>query len=621
MAAAPSDQTDTPLLWAADGQPRSRRYGDIYFSTADGLAESRAVFLQGCGLPEAWRGRRRFVVGELGFGTGLNIAALLELWRRERPAGGRLHIFSVEAHPLSREDAARALAAFPDVDWAATQLIARWPGSSRGVHRVEFPEVDAILDVAVMDAGEALAGWGGRADAWFLDGFSPALNPDMWSEALLAQVAARSAPGARAATFTVAGGVRRALAAAGFEWSKTPGFGRKRERLEARLPGQAAAEREHGPVAIIGAGIAGASAARAVRALGVEPVVFEAAAPGAGGSGNPAALVTPRLDAGLGAASRLFAQAFARAVQLFAELPDAVIAQGVLQLAANARDVARFETLITADLFEPGSLSLLAPEAASTRLGEAAPAALDQAQALVIEPAAVLSAWLPQPRRARVAHLERAEAGWRLRDEAGHVLMEAETVIVAAALDSRGLARDLALAPVRGQASWAEDLEWPTAVAWGGYAIPLRKGVLFGATHDRGDDGVDLRAADHARNLAQLAAAFPRLAGALDGAALHGRAAVRAVTPDRLPIAGRTAPGLFVLCGFGSRGFAHAPLLAEHVAALALGAPSPLPQPQAALVAPGRFAERAARRAPAQPRRRPYMDEASGDDLKEGPPR
>ena len=216
----------TVLDWGDDGQPRSRLYGDVYFSAVDGLAESRAVFLQGCGLPDAWQGRQRFTVGELGFGTGLNILALLDLWRKHRPGEGRLHVFSIEAHPISAGEAARALAHWPELADVSRLLLTRWPGRARGVHRVEFPEFGAILDLAVMQVEPALAGWDGAADAWFLDGFSPALNPAMWREEVMRLVAARSAPGARAATFTVAGHVRRSLAAAGFTVEKQPGFGR-----------------------------------------------------------------------------------------------------------------------------------------------------------------------------------------------------------------------------------------------------------------------------------------------------------------------------------------------------------------------------------------------------------
>jgi tRNA 5-methylaminomethyl-2-thiouridine biosynthesis bifunctional protein len=598
MTRAPDDTPPTcsPLAWTDDGQPRSRLYGDVYFSAEDGLAETRAVVLDGCGLPQAWAGRTRFVVAELGFGTGLNIAALLDLWRRARPAGATLHIFSVEAHPITADEAARALARWPEIAEAAAALTSRWPGRARGLHRVELAEFGAILDLAVLDVAEALAGWSGRADAWFLDGFSPALNPEMWRDEVLALVAARSAPGARAATFTVAGQVRRSLAAAGFAVEKRPGFGRKRERLEARLPGQPA---EPAPrrVAIVGGGIAGAAAARAVRALGGEAVLVEAEHLGTGGSGNPAALVTPRLDAGLGAPAQLFAQAFARAVRLYeSECGAAILARGVLQLAGAPRDAGRFATIAASDLFEPGALRLLTPDEAARRLGEPAPAALAQETGLVIEPQPVLSAWAGEVVRAEVADLEADGEGWLLKAADGRTILSADAVIVAAGLASGDLVPDLALTAVRGQASYAEGLTAPAA-AWGGYVLPTRTGLLFGATHDRGDVATDVRAADHDRNLATLAEALPGLAARLDGVPLQGRAAVRATTADRLPVAGATAQaGLYLFTGFGSRGFSWAPLLAEHVAALALGAPSPLPEPLAALVDPGRFRRRALRR-------------------------
>ncbi|WP_312164883.1 tRNA (5-methylaminomethyl-2-thiouridine)(34)-methyltransferase MnmD [Phenylobacterium sp.] len=589
---------ESPLAWTDDGQPRSRLYGDVYFSAEDGLAETRAVFLQGCGLPQAWAGRRAFTVGELGFGTGLNILALLDLWRRSAPPGGRLHVFSIEAHPITAQEAARALSRWPELADLAGLLVRRWPGRARGFHRIDLPELGAVLDLAVMDVESALAEWSGQADAWFLDGFSPALNPAMWREEIMALVAARSAPGARAATFTVAGAVRRGLAAAGFEVEKRPGFGRKRERLEARLPG-AVSEPPFPRVAVVGAGIAGAGAARALRALGCDPVVLDAEGPGAGASGNPAALVTPRLDAGLGPLARLFAQAFARAGRLYDEPPDAIIARSVLQLAGGERDLERFGKIAAADLFEPGALSLLEVEAASARLGEPSPApALDLAAALVVEPAAILSAWIGPVLRAEVASLAPTDGGWRLLDAAGGTIVEAEAVILTIGPAIGALLDGLPIGPVRGQASWTRAARPAQAAAWGGYAVPTRDGLLFGATHDRGETATDLRAADHERNRATLAAALPGLAARLVGAELDGRASVRAATPDHLPLAGAALglAGVHVLAGLGSRGFCLAPLLAEHVAAQVLGAPSPLPAPLAELVAPDRFRKRAARK-------------------------
>ncbi|WP_269715825.1 tRNA (5-methylaminomethyl-2-thiouridine)(34)-methyltransferase MnmD [Caulobacter sp. NIBR2454] len=584
----------SPLTWRDDGLPASRLYGDVYFSSDDGLAETEAVFLQGCGLTDAWRGRDRFVVGELGFGTGLNIAALLELWRRERPVGGRLHIFSIEVHPITAEEAARALSRWPQIADAARALIARWPGQAAGFHRVDLPEFGAVLDVAVMDARAALSGWSGAADAWFLDGFSPALNPAMWSDEVLALVAQRSAPGARAATFTVAGQVRRGLAAAGFTVEKKPGYGRKRERLEAFLPAGATSIPKPAPhVAVIGGGIAGASAARAVRALGGTATVFDPRGAGGGASGNPAALVTPRLDAGDGPAGRLYAQAFRRAVALYGETPEAIIARGVLQLEAKDKDASRFDRIAASPLFEPRTLSRLDGEAVAAAMGEAeAPGALKLEDALVIEPAPVLAAWCGEIVRAKVAGLEAVDGGWHLLGEDGAELTRADAVILAAGMGVPALHPQTSLQPVRGQASFTDALPAPVAAAFGGYVIPTRDGLLFGATHDRdaGDEAV--RAEDDARNLANLATRAPRLAERLAGTPLRARAAIRATTADRLPTAGAAGDGLYLLTGMGSRGFCAAPLLAEHIAALICDAPSPLPHDLAASVAPGRFEAR-----------------------------
>lgn len=575
--------TPSPLIWREDGLPQSSLYGDVYFSSVDGLAETRAVFLRGCGLPERFSERRDFVVGELGFGSGLNIAALLDLWRREKPEGGRLHIFSIEAHPLERDEAARILAHWPELGEAAQGLLDHWPGRARGFHRVDLPGFDAVLDLAVMDVVEALEAWDGAADAWFLDGFSPALNPAMWRDEVLAAVAARSAPGARAATFTVAGAVRRGLQAASFEVAKRPGFGRKRERLEAWLSGEREAPPRPASLAVIGGGIAGASLARAARAQGLAVTVIDDP-DGVAASGNPAGLVTPALDAGGGPRAALYAQAFARAVTLYEAMPQVVIAREVLQLPQTERDPARFATAAGQPLFEPETMVLTDGPALAMRA------------ALVVEPPAITAAWSGDVVRRSVARLEREDPeqgdGWRLLDAAGGLIVRADRVALAGGAGSGALAPDLALSPVRGQASWTDGVS-TRPVAFGGYAVPTRDGVLFGATHDRGQTAVDVRPEDHERNLATLAKGLPDLAERLVGRTFEGRAAVRATTADRLPLAGVRDYGVLVLTGLGSRGLCLAPLLAEHLVARALDVPSPLPRQLSHLVESARFDSRA----------------------------
>ncbi len=578
-----ADKDASPqLVWAEDGSPRSGRFGDVYFSKDDGLAETRAVFLDGCGLPEAWTGRADFTVAELGFGTGLNIVALLDLWRRTRPENGRLHIFSIEGFPLTRDEAARALSAWPELAETAAAVLAVWPAGTPGFHRLDLPQWGAAIDLAVGDAEWALSQWSGPADAWFLDGFSPALNPGMWSPEIMALIAARSAPGARVATFTVAGAVRRGLAEHGFFVEKKPGHGRKRERLEAHLPSAASTAKSPPHIAVIGAGIAGASATRALIAGGARVTVIEAERPGAGGSGFPAALVTPRLDAGDALIAGFHAQALERARDLYRALPEAIIAEGVLQLEQAPRDATRFDKIAAQDLWPADAMTRLAPAAASKHLGEAvSTGGLMMSGALALRPSAVLEPWLAGAERltARVAGIQAQDGRWRLLDTQGDLILEVEAVILTAGWGAAALAPDLPLTPVAGQADWV-DGAGGAPVAWGGYAVPTGKGLLFGATHARGQTDLATDAEASARNLAALAAALPRLAAHVEATGpSHSRKAVRATTPDRLPVAGSLGQaGLYALTGLGSRGFCVAPLLGEHLAALILNQPSPLPE-------------------------------------------
>lgn len=214
------------LEWRAGAVPVSTRFGDPYFSLHDGLAETRHVFLAGNGLPGRFRGG--FHVAELGFGTGLNLLATVQAWRRAGIAG-RLEYTSFEAYPMAADDMARALAAFPELAGAAAPLLAGWRRGARGFALAP----DIALRVILGDARRTLPAWPGAADAWYLDGFSPARNPEMWGEALLREVFAHTRPGGTAASYTAAGFVRRGLAAAGFDVSRTCGHGTKRHMTRA----------------------------------------------------------------------------------------------------------------------------------------------------------------------------------------------------------------------------------------------------------------------------------------------------------------------------------------------------------------------------------------------------
>lgn len=215
-----------PLDWRDGDVPVSRRFDDPYFSLDDGLAETRYVFLKGNDLPA--RFRDGFHVAELGFGTGLNLLATLDLWRRSDQRGV-LRYTSFEAFPLPVEDMVRAQQAFPEVASVAQDLRPFWAAGHS-----EIILADLHFTLIEGDARETLSTLATPVDAWFLDGFSPAKNPELWDPHLLAWVGAKTAPNGTAATYTAAGHVRRALDAGGLRTERIPGFGRKRHMTIAR---------------------------------------------------------------------------------------------------------------------------------------------------------------------------------------------------------------------------------------------------------------------------------------------------------------------------------------------------------------------------------------------------
>jgi tRNA U34 5-methylaminomethyl-2-thiouridine-forming methyltransferase MnmC len=215
--------------WTAAGTPVSSLFDDPYFSLENGLAETRHVFLAGNDLPG--RFRDGFRIAELGFGTGLNLLATCLAWRASGQPG-KLHFTSFEAFPMPVRDMERALASFLDIGELAAELLTKWRAGARS-----FALGPVSVEIVEGDARESLDQWPHRADAWFLDGFSPAKNPELWGEALMAKVASHTAPGGTFATYTAAGFVRRGLQSAGFQVERIPGYGRKRHMSRGQLHG------------------------------------------------------------------------------------------------------------------------------------------------------------------------------------------------------------------------------------------------------------------------------------------------------------------------------------------------------------------------------------------------
>jgi tRNA 5-methylaminomethyl-2-thiouridine biosynthesis bifunctional protein len=610
--------------------PRSIFFGDVYFS-GDGPAEARHVFVEGSGLADLCSAGGDIRVGELGFGTGLNLLVAWEAFDRLAPSDARLQLFSIERHPLPPAALERAHAAWPELATRAVRLRAAMPPHAPGFHHRYLSE-RISLTLAFGDAADILREADGRFDAFFLDGFAPSKNPDMWSATIFAELARLMRPGARAATFTVAGAVRRGLAEAGFHIAKRPGFGAKREMLVATR-GDATSAGLHAPwfapphftisprsrVAIIGGGVAGAAMAQSLMRRGFSPLIVEAAGLAAGASGNPAGLISPRLDADASPLSRFHRAAFLHALHRLDHhgADDSVFLPcGVLMTPRDDEDRARFAKLVALQALPPSHLEL-------------------RGDALFLPPAGVVDA----PRyvralagdvdcfNARVLHIETHLPHTRLVTDRG--VIDADAVVIANGADARRFAqtRAMALEATAGQVNWYPAATPLThAVANGPYAAPAPAGgVVIGATYGRGagdvDPPVDDRATDE--NLRRLCALDPALAANLSALSSTPRAARRAVTPDRAPLIGAAPdidgygaifddlrygrardwpaapylPRIFVLSGFGSRGLTTAPLAAEMLAALISGAPSPVERSVSEALHPARFFIRDLKRA------------------------
>lgn len=210
--------------------PYSREFGDHFYCRTDGRLECGHVFLAGNGLPERWISTGAFTIGELGFGTGLNFCETWRQWKATAAKGATLHFVSFERFPMQTEEISRALSHWPEIDAERLALVERWPATNDG--RIEIDFGDGVrLSVVCGPALDGLAEAAERFDAWFLDGFAPSRNPDMWSEELMRLVFDRTAPGGSFATYAAAGFVRRNLQAAGFTVEKRKGFAGKREML------------------------------------------------------------------------------------------------------------------------------------------------------------------------------------------------------------------------------------------------------------------------------------------------------------------------------------------------------------------------------------------------------
>ncbi len=669
------------LVWQPGHTPASAHFGDIYFSREGGLNEARHVFLGGCNLATAWSEGDTFTVGELGFGTGLNFLATWDLWRKTRPLGARLHYIAVEGYPLSRAEISDCLEQWPELRSLAEGLVRLYPEPQPGFHRL-FPQAadapppennatDVYLTLLNGDIMDVLPQLEADIDAWFLDGFTPEKNPGMWSAEVFREVA-RLSHGQRAhgqgahrrggtclASNCVAEEVRRRLDQAGFEIATAPGFGKKREMLRGRFRGEGArtsglqpwfarspsAAATGGHAAIIGGGIAGTSAARALQRRGWRTTIIDRRSALADeASGNPAGALMPRLTAAPNLDGRFYAAAWRFVLETLAEADDAVLPLhrdrcGLLHLATDAAEVARQTTIATGGPLPESLLFQVSADEASDISGCALPyGALYFPQGGWLRPREFCAAQAGGSRlllNVEVGALRHNGGLWQVIDNGGNLCTQADIVVLANALGAAALPLTawLPLKARRGQITLAPptpaSAHLLSVLAYGGYMTPASHGAhTIGATFDWADaDELDAEPlvveSDHARNLADLARVLPTLMAGLDIGGLTGRAGFRCTTLDHLPIVGPLPeqgaylhdfaelghghpwarypeavyqPGLYALTGLGARGLVAAPLAAEILAAHIGGEPWPAERDLVTALHPGRFLVRELKR-------------------------
>jgi len=639
-----SDLASPQLNWKENKTPVSERFDDVYFSVDDGLAESLYVFVNGCGLPEGFTNQTAFCVGETGFGTGLNFLLTWKAWQ-ESATDCQLNYFSVEAFPLQKDQLAEAYANFPELAGLSAEFLDHYPDLTPGFHHIVLEGGKVKLTLMLGEAAEMFGELDGHMDAWYLDGFAPAKNPEMWRDEVFAQIGRLSKKGTVLSTFTAAGFVKRGLRDVGFDMSKRRGYGRKRESLigvfekgETELPRPWFAKPEHvfepKKIAVVGAGIAGCVTARRLQQDGHDVVLFDRnETAGQEGSGNRLGLIKPRLTQ----EGWFNVRTFLHAIYYYDHLGFNPWQgqRGLFQMEQDMADRLKLKVLAEKEILPADHMRLIDAAEASERVGADVPrGGLWFERAGFVEPSTLcqkISENLTTRFGVEITALKRDNSGWTLWAGEENVFA-GDCVVLATAGENAALNPfgEMVMRGRRGQVSYVkatpESEQMMRPLTSGGYFIPAKDGThIVGATFDQWPDFFDhsyreVTEESHQKNRKKLADYFPDMPFEVAG----GRASIRAMTPDHMPIVGpvfdeawykeayahlkhgpkgkdfvpaQYVDGLYTLCGLGARGVQTAPLLADVLSSYISGLPCPLENTFREALHPARFLIRDIRKA------------------------
>ena len=639
-----------PLAFDAAGVPCSPRYGDIYHSAESGPGQARHVFLRGNDLPRRWGAQNSFTVLEIGFGLGLNFLVTWQTWRDDPLRCARLHYVAVEKHPFTIESLAKLHARYGEFAELSAELRTLWPVLVPGIHRLSFDKDCVLLTLALGDAVEILAKLAVIPDAIYLDGFSPAHNPELWTPTLVKALAHKAQPGTTLATYSSAGAVRRALEAEGFGCERRPGFGQKREMLCAtfapRWPRRSSPPandplgndpRQERHALVIGAGLAGSALCERLASRGWHITLIEASsAPAMGASGLRAGVFHPHVSPDDSLLSRLTRHAYLQGLAHWRSLANRGHTIewsrcGVLQLPHRAMSEDAMARTI-ASLNYPEDYARYVDAGQASELAGCRVACGGwwfpeggwmRSSTLVAAQLAATGAQVNTLCGTSVHRIEQHADRWQAIAQDGRVIAEAPVAILANAAEAQNLVDFGApLRRIRGHLSFvprAGTIEPRVVVSGMGYALPPVEGMIVtGSTYENEEAPVLPANEAHAANLARLSRLLPELTCLPSPNQLRGEHAIRAVARDRLPLVGsvpdfEAARGeqfrlsgsqlyelprlhnLYCATGFGSRGIIWSALAGELLVCLLEGEPLTIESDLAAAIDPARFVLRGLR--------------------------
>lgn len=597
--------------------PISKQFGDVYFSKDNGLLETRHVFLNGNDLTERLsqlHDYQYFCVGETGFGTGLNILTLWQLWQQVRLDNhSHLHVVSVEKFPLNKADLIRALNVWTELKPLAEKLIQQYPLPIAGCHRLSFPEERFSIDLWLGDAQDIFPTIPKTqtVNAWFLDGFAPSCNPDMWQANVLDHMVRLSDFGTTFASFSVAGVLKRGLKQHGIQISRPRGFGHKREMLKAiwldtsqtetqsqdsettiAAPPKSETSKQR-KIAIIGAGIAGLSSAWAFAQRGHQVTIYEQNEPLSGASGNPLALLNPKLCPIEQAHEHLMTLSWQHALNFYPQFKAFRPIQ-VQQIALkNADELSGLVEQYPENVLTANTTLECFPETEfpSLTLHQAGAVSPHQLRDEILQHANI------RIEKVKISRLESTDSQVTLWQDQQIIAITDHAIVCCAKQSAELFENYPVLKPIRGQVSWVENSQRPLALdqaySYGGYCMQLDTAqLILGASFYPNRDDAEVLTEDHVHNYELIHNVFPKYAQGLPSVdTWQGRASVRAQSLDYFPLVGKIQNfgQIYTFAGLGSKGFLFAPLCSEILAALILGELCPVPQSLLDKLNPQRF--------------------------------